>query len=72
MKQHKTCQKCGHEYVPEAEAETPHDHPCSSCGAELYESASPSAGDDSGEEEHPIEKGLRKITDGITGNKHDV
>lgn len=70
MKHPKTCQKCGNEYVPEAD--TPHDHPCSSCGAELYETASHSDEDESGEDEHPIEKGLRKFTDGITGNKHDV
>ncbi|MBE0465539.1 hypothetical protein ACT3R7_06790 [Halomonas sp. AOP43-A1-21] len=72
MKHPVTCQKCGHEYVPEAEAEVPHDHPCSSCGAELYGGEPRSAEDDSSEDEHPIEKGLRKFTDGITGDKHDV
>lgn len=72
MKHPVTCQKCGHEYVPEAEAHVPHDHPCSSCGAELYEAEAQSGEEGTTEDEHPIEHGLRKFTDAITGNKHDV
>lgn len=72
MQHVKKCQKCGHEYVPESEAAVPHDHPCDSCGAELHETTTRPGDEDTSNDEHPIEKGLRKLTDEITGDKHKL
>ena len=72
MTHHAKCQKCGHEYVTDAEAHTPKTDECNACGAELYDSHTHLDHEDSAESEHPIEKGLRKVTDEITGNKTKV
>ncbi|WP_447044037.1 hypothetical protein [Vreelandella sp. H-I2] len=70
MKHVDKCDKCGKEYNPdtiEASDEVPK---CGTCGAEIYEQGSPSAqavDDEKGQ--HLLEKGLRKMTKGITGHK---
>lgn len=61
----KECKKCGKEYAPSHEANaTEEPIECDACGAEILEHPSHSeftVEDDKGEEqEHAIEKGLRK------------
>ena len=65
------CEKCGKEYNPDVQ-EAPEEPPkCDACGAEVIQpdSASMYKVDGSNDDEHLVEKGLRKVTEGITGNK---
>lgn len=71
MKHVDKCEKCGKEYKPEV-ADKPEDTTkCGACGAEVYEHGAPFPYEVDGEsdDEHLVEKGLRKVTEGITGNK---
>lgn len=71
MKHVDTCDKCGKEYNPDVK-EVPEENPrCDGCGAELIEQGSPSSYemDSDNDDEHLVEKGLRKVTERITGNK---
>ncbi|MCL5425847.1 MAG: hypothetical protein M1154_09485 [Gammaproteobacteria bacterium] len=70
MKHVDKCEKCGKEYKPEVEDARKDTTKCGACGAEVYEHGSPSPYEVEGEnDEHLVEKGLRKVTKGITGNK---
>lgn len=65
------CEQCGKEYNPvvnEASNEIPK---CDACGAELNvrDSRSTFDVDAENDDEHLVEKGLRRVTDGITGKK---
>lgn len=62
------CQECGKEYNPDDEMESKATPTCDSCGATLCEPAEQADFESEGEE-HLIEKGLRKIAGGITGDK---
>ncbi|MDQ7731306.1 hypothetical protein QT231_01255 [Halomonas sp. SpR1] len=71
MKYVDKCAQCGKEYKPTVN-EAPDENPkCDACGAELIERDSHSTFDvdAENEDEHLVEKGLRKVTDGITGKK---
>ncbi len=69
MKHSEQCEKCGKEYNPDV-TDTPEEIPkCAACGAEIYPSNASSRQTSEDDEEHLVEKGLRKVTDGITGNK---
>ncbi|MBZ5487834.1 hypothetical protein HW452_09880 [Halomonas aquamarina] len=68
------CQKCGKKYVVEKESESLQEPTCNTCGAEIYDADTQANSDinGNGEDEHPIEKGLRRVTDEITGDKKKV
>lgn len=63
------CGKCGKEYNPDVKEAPKEATKCDSCGAEIYENASTTTNDGDSDDEHLVEKGLRKVTEGITGNK---
>lgn len=65
------CQKCGKEYNPddkEASEKTPK---CDACGVEVYKQGSKPEFDldDNSDDEHFIEKGLRKATGKTHGDE---
>ncbi|MBE0403038.1 hypothetical protein [Halomonas citrativorans] len=68
------CQKCGKEYIADAN-DTENALPtCGTCGAEIYRRGANSEFSVTGDndDEHPIERGLRKVTDELTGDKKKV
>lgn len=65
------CEQCGKEYNPDVKDSLEDIPTCGNCGAEIYEHGSTPSHEVDGEndDEHLVEKGLRKVTEGITGNK---
>ena len=65
------CEQCGKEYNPVVNKDLEEIPKCDACGAELNVRDSHSTFDVDVEkdDEHLVEKGLRKVTDGITGKK---
>lgn len=67
MKHVDKCEKCGKEYTPDGKEALEETAKCDSCGADIYDNGSTTT--DDGDDEHLVEKGLRKVTEGITGSK---
>lgn len=71
MKHINKCEKCGKEYNPEIKMDTEETPKCDVCGALLFRYSSPTTGetDDDNDDQHLVEKGLRKAADKLTGHK---
>ncbi len=69
MKHVDKCEKCGKEYNPDVKEAPQENTKCGACGAEIYDDGSPTTSHGESDDEHLVEKGLRKITEGMTGNK---
>lgn len=68
MKHVDKCENCGKEYNPEVKLDTEEIPKCDACGAELFRHGSPTT-DDENDDQHLVEKGLRKAVDRLTGHK---
>ncbi|MGQ7263160.1 hypothetical protein [Vreelandella sp. V005] len=71
MKHVDKCENCGKEYNPEVKMDTEETPKCDACGAELFRHVSPPTGEknDDNDDQHLVEKGLRKAVDRLTGHK---
>jgi NAD-dependent SIR2 family protein deacetylase len=68
MKHINKCEKCGKEYNPEIKMDTEETPKCDFCGALLFRYSSPTTGE-TDDDQHLVEKGLRKAADKLTGHK---
>tara|TARA_R110001599_G_scaffold235257_3_gene434451 strand:+ start:289 stop:507 length:219 start_codon:yes stop_codon:yes gene_type:complete len=71
MKHINKCEKCGKEYNPEVKMDTEETPKCDACGALLFRYSSPTTDktDYDNDDQHLVEKGLRKAVDKLTGHK---
>ncbi|MFB9869651.1 hypothetical protein [Vreelandella sulfidaeris] len=71
MKRIEQCQKCGQDYKADGKEAPEEVAKCNTCGAEIVPSEAHKEHEVQGpnDDEHLIEKGLRKVTDGIAANK---
>lgn len=73
------CKKCGKEVITEdnddkKKEQHPDEEICDTCGEEVYDEKDHPEFEVDGKDdtEHPVEKGLRKVTDAITGDKKKI
>lgn len=67
MKHVDKCDKCGKEYNQDVKNASEGPPKCDACGAALYEPSSQKEFyDENEDEQHMVEKGLRKVTDEFT------